>query len=178
VLTDCDTITPHQTVFGPHFKGREKNLCPGLRCRSLVLAWGELAPALRATFRLLAVASSCTTALRRRQDRSPHGARQARGRQREAVAAAVVITCLMDDDSVLDNLRGDDGIAGMHPGTIPIGASTISPKASTQLAELHSAQGSHYEKEPQTGSCQRDVQGASPSSGDASISGQNPHPEF
>jgi hypothetical protein len=43
-----------------------------------------------------------------------------------------VITCLMDDSSVLENVTGEDGIlAGMRRDTIHIGASTITPKGST-----------------------------------------------
>jgi len=75
------------------------------------------------------------------------------GSPREAAAAAdIVITCLMDDNSVLENMKGSDGIlAGMRPGAIHIGTSTISPNASTQLAGLHAAQGSHYVAAPVLG---------------------------
>jgi 3-hydroxyisobutyrate dehydrogenase-like beta-hydroxyacid dehydrogenase len=72
---------------------------------------------------------------------------------REAAAEAdVLITCLMDDRSVLDNMTGADGIlAGMRPGAIHIGASTITPKASTRLAEMHESHGSHYVAGPVAG---------------------------
>jgi 3-hydroxyisobutyrate dehydrogenase-like beta-hydroxyacid dehydrogenase len=72
---------------------------------------------------------------------------------REAAAAAdVVVTCLMDDKSVLENMTGEDGIlAGMRPGAIHIGTSTISPRASTQLAELHTQHGSYYVAGPVVG---------------------------
>jgi 3-hydroxyisobutyrate dehydrogenase-like beta-hydroxyacid dehydrogenase len=72
---------------------------------------------------------------------------------REAVAEAdVVITCLMDDRSVLDNMTGEDGIlAGMRPGAIHIGTSTITPKATKRLAEMHAAHGSHYVAGPVAG---------------------------
>jgi 3-hydroxyisobutyrate dehydrogenase-like beta-hydroxyacid dehydrogenase len=65
---------------------------------------------------------------------------------REAAAEAdILITCLMDDSSVLENMIGEDGIlAGMRSGAIHIGTSTVTPKASTQFASLHAAQGSHY----------------------------------
>lgn len=68
------------------------------------------------------------------------------GSPREAAAAAdIVITCLIDDNSVLENVKGPTGIlAGMRPGAIHVGTSTISPSASTQLAALHADQGSHY----------------------------------
>ena len=80
------------------------------------------------------------------------GARAARS-PREAVATAdIVITCLMDDSSVLENVTGEDGIlAGMRQGAIHIGASTITPKGSTKIAELHAGHGSHYIAAPVAG---------------------------
>jgi 3-hydroxyisobutyrate dehydrogenase-like beta-hydroxyacid dehydrogenase len=72
---------------------------------------------------------------------------------REAAAAAdIVVTNLMDDASVLGAVSGDNGIlAGMRPGTIHIGTTTISPSLSTRLGELHAAQGSHYVAGPVAG---------------------------
>ena len=72
---------------------------------------------------------------------------------REAAAAAdIVVTCLMDDKSVLENVKGVDGIlAGMRAGAIHIGTSTISPRASKQLAELHASHRSHYVAGPVVG---------------------------
>jgi 3-hydroxyisobutyrate dehydrogenase-like beta-hydroxyacid dehydrogenase len=72
---------------------------------------------------------------------------------REAAAAAdVLVTCLMDDTSVLENMTGAEGIlAGMREGAIHIGTSTISPRASTQFAELHRTHGSHYVAGPVVG---------------------------
>jgi 3-hydroxyisobutyrate dehydrogenase-like beta-hydroxyacid dehydrogenase len=72
---------------------------------------------------------------------------------REAAAAAdIVITSLMDDHSVLENVKGDAGIlAGMRPGAIHIGTSTVSPRASTQLAALHASHGSQYVAAPVVG---------------------------
>lgn len=51
------------------------------------------------------------------------------GSPREAAAAAdIVVTNLMDDASVLDTVMGVNGIlAGMRPGAIHLGTSTISP---------------------------------------------------
>jgi 3-hydroxyisobutyrate dehydrogenase-like beta-hydroxyacid dehydrogenase len=65
---------------------------------------------------------------------------------REAAAAAdIVLTCLMDDASVRENLNGDSGIlAGIRPGAIHIGTSTVTPKATTEFADAHAKQGSHY----------------------------------
>jgi 3-hydroxyisobutyrate dehydrogenase-like beta-hydroxyacid dehydrogenase len=72
---------------------------------------------------------------------------------REAAASAdIVVTSLMDDDSVLGAITGDNGIlAGMRPDAIHIGTTTISPSLSTRLAELHAAQGSHYVAGPVAG---------------------------
>jgi 3-hydroxyisobutyrate dehydrogenase-like beta-hydroxyacid dehydrogenase len=65
---------------------------------------------------------------------------------REAAAQAdIVLTCLMGDDSVLENLLGENGIlAGLRTGAIHIGTSTVTPKATTQFAKLHKDHGSHY----------------------------------
>ena len=64
---------------------------------------------------------------------------------REAAAGDIVITCLMDDASVLENLVGENGIlAGLRPGAIHIGTSTVTPKATTHFAKLHAEHGSHY----------------------------------
>ena len=78
---------------------------------------------------------------------------KAAGTPREAAAAAdIVVTNLMDDTSVLGAVSGDDGIlAGMRPGAIHIGTTTISPSLSTRLAEMHAAQGSHYVAGPVAG---------------------------
>lgn len=72
---------------------------------------------------------------------------------REAAAGAdVVLTCLMDDKSVLDNVTGKNGIlAGLRPGGIHIGTTTISPGCAAQLAELHTAHGSYYLAGPVVG---------------------------
>lgn len=72
---------------------------------------------------------------------------------REAAASAdIVVTSLMDDDSVLGAVTGDNGIlAGIRPDAIHIGTTTISPSLSTRLGELHAAQGSHYVAGPVAG---------------------------
>lgn len=80
------------------------------------------------------------------------GAKAARSAQEAASSADIVITSLMDDQSVFDTLLGEHGmLAGMRAGAIHIGTSTISPGCSTRCAELHSAQGSHYLAAPVLG---------------------------
>lgn len=65
---------------------------------------------------------------------------------REAAAQAdTVITCLMDDKSVLENLIGESGIlASLRPGAIHIGTSTVTPKGTAHIAKLHADHGSNY----------------------------------
>jgi 3-hydroxyisobutyrate dehydrogenase-like beta-hydroxyacid dehydrogenase len=65
---------------------------------------------------------------------------------REAAAQAdIVLTCLMDDKSVLENILGESGIlAGMRHGAIHIGTSTVTPKATNHFAKLHADHRSHY----------------------------------
>jgi 3-hydroxyisobutyrate dehydrogenase-like beta-hydroxyacid dehydrogenase len=80
------------------------------------------------------------------------GAKGARAAREAASSADVVITSLMDDQSVFDTLFGEDGmLAGLQGGAIHIGTSTISPGASTRINELHKARGSHYLAAPVAG---------------------------
>jgi 3-hydroxyisobutyrate dehydrogenase-like beta-hydroxyacid dehydrogenase len=80
------------------------------------------------------------------------GATAAKTPREAAAAADIVVTNLMDDASVLGAVSGDNGIlAGMRPDTIHIGTTTVSPSLSTQLGELHAAQGSHYVAGPVAG---------------------------
>ena len=73
------------------------------------------------------------------------GAMSASSPREAAAGADIVLTCLMGDDSVRENLVGANGIlAGMRPGAIHIGTSTVTPKATAEFAALHAAQGSHY----------------------------------
>jgi 3-hydroxyisobutyrate dehydrogenase-like beta-hydroxyacid dehydrogenase len=80
------------------------------------------------------------------------GARAARNPREAALEADIVVTSLMDDESVISTLQGDDGmLAGMRPGAIHIGTSTISPGASRRIAKQHQEQGSHYVAAPVLG---------------------------
>jgi len=80
------------------------------------------------------------------------GAKAALTPRDAASEADVVITSLMDDKSVLDTLMGEDGIlAGMCPGSIHIGTSTISPGCSTRCDQLHTKHGSLYLAAPVAG---------------------------
>ncbi len=84
-----------------------------------------------------------------------NGARGAPGANipRQAVVDAdVVLTCLMDDKSILDVLEGKDGmLAGMKPGSVHVCVTTISPKCADELAEIHSAHGSRFVAAPVLG---------------------------
>jgi 3-hydroxyisobutyrate dehydrogenase-like beta-hydroxyacid dehydrogenase len=80
------------------------------------------------------------------------GATAAQSPREAAAAAEIVVTNLMDDASVLHTVTGEDGIlAGMRPGSIHIGTTTISPKLSTRLAALHARHGSQYIAGPVAG---------------------------
>ncbi len=62
-----------------------------------------------------------------------------------AADADIVLTSLLDDRSVLDMLTREDGIlAGLSESGTHLGTTTISPRASARIAELHDAHGSHY----------------------------------
>ncbi len=69
-----------------------------------------------------------------------------------AARSEVVVSCLLDDKSVIEAVAGPEGLlAGMAPGGIHIGTTTISPGAATRLAELHAARGTHYVAGPVVG---------------------------
>lgn len=65
---------------------------------------------------------------------------------REAASqASIVLTSLMDDDSVREAVISPDGIlAGLIPGSIHLCATTISPDLAKELTELHRKHGSHF----------------------------------
>lgn len=73
------------------------------------------------------------------------GARAADSAKDAAAAADVVITSLVDDQSVLEMMTAADGIlAGLSADGIHLSTTTISPAASSRLSELHRQHGSHY----------------------------------
>lgn len=80
------------------------------------------------------------------------GATGASSPKEAAAGADAVVTCLMDDASVLDSVGGASGLlAGLRPGAVHVGTTTISPPCATRLAELHAAHGSHYLAGPVVG---------------------------
>jgi len=80
------------------------------------------------------------------------GASQAVSPREVAQNADVVITSLMDDQSVLDIVTGAEGLlAGLREGGIHIGTSTSSPRLGAHLAELHRAKGNVYLAAPVVG---------------------------
>jgi len=81
-----------------------------------------------------------------------NGAKAAKTAREAVTGADVVITSLMDDQSILDNLQAAEGIlAGMKPGAVHVCVTTISPKCADQLTELHRKHGSHYVSGPVVG---------------------------
>lgn len=80
------------------------------------------------------------------------GASQAISPREVAQNADVIITSLMDDQSVLDVVTGAEGLlAGLRTGSIHIGTSTSSPRLGAYLAELHRAQDNIYLAAPVVG---------------------------
>ena len=80
------------------------------------------------------------------------GATGARSPREATAGADAVLTSLMDDASVLDNVTGKNGLlAGLKQGAVHVGTTTLSPRCATQLAELHAAHGSHYVAGPVVG---------------------------
>ncbi|MGO9006754.1 MAG: NAD(P)-dependent oxidoreductase [Beijerinckiaceae bacterium] len=64
--------------------------------------------------------------------------------------ADVVITCLMDDKSVLGTLEGGL-LKAMKPGAVHLGATTISPLCADELARRHKEAGTVYVAGPVVG---------------------------
>ena len=80
------------------------------------------------------------------------GAKPAVSAKEAARDADVVLTCLMDDQSVLDNLPGDRGIlAGLRPGSVHVCLTTISPGCADELEQRHIKHGSFYISGPVVG---------------------------
>ncbi len=80
------------------------------------------------------------------------GAKPATSAKEAASGADVVITCLMDDQSVLDTLHGDQGIlAGLRPAAVHVGLTTISPRCADELEQIHKKHGSFYISGPVIG---------------------------
>jgi 3-hydroxyisobutyrate dehydrogenase-like beta-hydroxyacid dehydrogenase len=73
------------------------------------------------------------------------GAHSAASVQEAVKNADIVITCLLDDNAVLETTAGAQGFLSiLKPGAIHIGTSTIMPKTSKILQELHEKHGSIY----------------------------------
>lgn len=80
------------------------------------------------------------------------GAIAAASPKEAAAGADIIITSLMGDDSVLSVVQGETGIlAGMRPGAIHVGTSTISPACATQLSQMHADRDTHYLSAPVLG---------------------------
>jgi len=73
------------------------------------------------------------------------GAKSAETKRHAVEGADVVITSLMDDQSLLDNLQGDDGIlAGLKSGATHVCVTTISPQCADELLAIHREHGSRF----------------------------------
>jgi 3-hydroxyisobutyrate dehydrogenase-like beta-hydroxyacid dehydrogenase len=80
------------------------------------------------------------------------GAKRAASAKEAASGAGVVLTSLMDDQSILDSLQGDQGIlAGLRPGAVHVCLTTISPRCADDLEQIHKKHGSVYLSGPVVG---------------------------
>jgi len=80
------------------------------------------------------------------------GAKAAKSPKGAAEGADIVITSLMGDDSVMSVVEGESGLlAGLKPGAVHVGTSTISPDCATRLAEMHTSRGCQYVSGPVLG---------------------------
>jgi len=73
------------------------------------------------------------------------GAKSSNSPKEAVTHADVVITCLSDDNAVLQTVQGEGGfLQSMKKGAIHIGTSTILPDTSKTLSKLHQENGSVY----------------------------------
>jgi 3-hydroxyisobutyrate dehydrogenase-like beta-hydroxyacid dehydrogenase len=80
------------------------------------------------------------------------GASLAKSPAAAAQAADIVISSLADDASLRVVVAGPEGVlAGLRPGAVHVGTSTVSPVFSDELAEVHSAAGGRYVAGPVIG---------------------------
>jgi len=80
------------------------------------------------------------------------GAKQAASAKEATSGADVVVTSLMDDQSILDNLETENGIlAGLRPGAVHVCMTTISPRCADELEQIHKKHGSFYVAGPVSG---------------------------
>ena len=80
------------------------------------------------------------------------GAAGAASAAEAAAGAQVVVTSLMDDQSVLEATTGAQGLLqGLPPGAVHIGTTTVSPRSADRLAAVHAAHGSAYLAAPVVG---------------------------
>jgi 3-hydroxyisobutyrate dehydrogenase-like beta-hydroxyacid dehydrogenase len=80
------------------------------------------------------------------------GAAGAASAAEAAANADVIVTSLMDDQSVLDAVTGETGVlARLRPGAVHVGTTTVSPHCARTLAALHAAHGSDYVAAPVAG---------------------------
>jgi 3-hydroxyisobutyrate dehydrogenase-like beta-hydroxyacid dehydrogenase len=80
------------------------------------------------------------------------GAKRATSAKEATSDADVVVTSLMDDQSILDNLQAENGIlAGLRPGSVHVCMATISPRCADELEQIHKKHGSFYVSAPVSG---------------------------
>ncbi|MDP2752038.1 MAG: NAD(P)-dependent oxidoreductase [Rhodocyclaceae bacterium] len=80
------------------------------------------------------------------------GAKRAASARDAVIDADLVITSLMDDQSILDMVGGEGGILdAMKPWAVHLCVTTISPNCADALAKRHREHGTHYVSGPVIG---------------------------
>ena len=81
--------------------------------------------------------------------KAPEGAHEAGSPREAANTAQVAITMLADDAAVQAVMLGETGLlAGLRPGGIHVGMSTVSSQLSARLADAHKAAGQRFVAAP------------------------------
>lgn len=97
----------------------------------------------------LVAAGYAVRAWNRSPGKTPPGAVETTSPREAAAGARIVVTMLADDAAVEAVVQGDDGLlAGLRPGGIHLGMSTISTALSARLAEAHRAAGQAFVAAP------------------------------
>lgn len=74
-----------------------------------------------------------------------HGAATAKSIAEAVSSADVIVSSLMDDKSILENIEGEGGLLEhMKPGSTHVCVTTISPGLADQLLDMHLAVGTGY----------------------------------
>jgi 3-hydroxyisobutyrate dehydrogenase-like beta-hydroxyacid dehydrogenase len=148
----------------PSREGQAKNVSPraGLETKIGFIGMGRMGSAM--TRRLLEAGYPVTVYDRtdsRIQEAEDAGASPARTPAELAEKCQVVMSCVTNDEAQQDVMYGPNGaLTGVHPGSIIIDLSTVSPGASRRLYQAAVERGAHMIDAAVSGSVPQVVQGS------------------